>query len=100
MYPLKIVESVIIEMGSTSQTHIVLKYIIPLDMQDILRFHAVYWPAMLMSAGLPVPAAVYGHGFLTKVKEQLHCKYSIQKFAAHDIVVRVGFCWLNWSTEV
>ncbi|BFI28150.1 methionyl-tRNA synthetase [Marchantia polymorpha subsp. ruderalis] len=34
--------------------------------KDILRFHAVYWPAMLMSAGLPVPAAVYGHGFLTK----------------------------------
>ncbi|KAL2641423.1 hypothetical protein R1flu_009010 [Riccia fluitans] len=34
--------------------------------KDILRFHAVYWPAMLMSAGLPVPGAVYGHGFLTK----------------------------------
>jgi hypothetical protein len=35
--------------------------------QDILRFHAVYWPAMLMSAGLSVPGAVFGHGFLTKV---------------------------------
>ena len=34
--------------------------------KDILRFHAVYWPAMLMSAGLPVPKGVYGHGFLTK----------------------------------
>ncbi|KAL3677986.1 hypothetical protein R1sor_020942 [Riccia sorocarpa] len=34
--------------------------------KDILRFHAVYWPAMLMSAGLPLPGAVYGHGFLTK----------------------------------
>ena len=34
--------------------------------KDILRFHAVYWPAMLMSAGLPVPRRVYGHGFLTK----------------------------------
>ena len=34
--------------------------------KDILRFHAVYWPAMLMSAGLPVPKAVFGHGFLTK----------------------------------
>eukprot|EP00898_Chlorokybus_atmophyticus_P003511 jgi/Chlat1/4160/Chrsp27S04262 len=33
---------------------------------DILRFHAVYWPAMLLSAGLPLPTAVYGHGFLTK----------------------------------
>lgn len=34
--------------------------------KDILRFHAVYWPAMLMSAGLPVPDRVFGHGFLTK----------------------------------
>ncbi len=34
--------------------------------KDILRFHAVYWPAMLMSAGLPVPEKVFGHGFLTK----------------------------------
>lgn len=34
--------------------------------KDILRFHAVYWPAMLMSAGLSVPKMVFGHGFLTK----------------------------------
>ncbi|KXZ49919.1 hypothetical protein GPECTOR_19g370 [Gonium pectorale] len=34
--------------------------------KDILRFHAIYWPGMLLSAGLPVPGRVYGHGFLTK----------------------------------
>ncbi len=34
--------------------------------KDILRFHAVYWPAMLMSAGVEMPQRVYGHGFLTK----------------------------------
>jgi methionyl-tRNA synthetase len=34
--------------------------------KDILRFHAVYWPAMLMSAGLPLPGCIFGHGFLTK----------------------------------
>jgi methionyl-tRNA synthetase len=34
--------------------------------KDILRFHAVYWPAMWMSAGLPLPNKVFGHGFLTK----------------------------------
>jgi methionyl-tRNA synthetase len=34
--------------------------------KDILRFHAIYWPAMLMSAGLPPPGRVFGHGFLTK----------------------------------
>jgi methionyl-tRNA synthetase len=33
--------------------------------KDILRFHAVYWPAFLMSAGLPLPKTVYAHGFLT-----------------------------------
>jgi methionyl-tRNA synthetase len=34
--------------------------------KDILRFHAIYWPAMLMSAGLPLPDRVFVHGFLTK----------------------------------
>ena len=32
--------------------------------KDIVRFHAVYWPAFLMSAGLPLPKAVFAHGFL------------------------------------
>jgi methionyl-tRNA synthetase len=31
--------------------------------KDILRFHAVYWPAFLMSAGMPVPRQVVGHGW-------------------------------------
>ena len=34
--------------------------------KDIVRFHAIYWPAMLMSAGLPLPKQVLGHGFLTQ----------------------------------
>jgi methionyl-tRNA synthetase len=34
--------------------------------KDILRFHAVYWPAMLLSAGIAPPEKVFGHGFLTK----------------------------------
>jgi methionyl-tRNA synthetase len=33
--------------------------------KDIIRFHTVYWPAFLMSAGLPVPKRVFAHGFLT-----------------------------------
>lgn len=32
--------------------------------KDIVRFHTIYWPAFLMSAGLPVPQQVFGHGFL------------------------------------
>ena len=38
-------------------THLIAK--------DILRFHAVYWPAMLMSAGLPPPKGVFCHGYIT-----------------------------------
>jgi methionyl-tRNA synthetase len=33
--------------------------------KDITRFHSVIWPAMLMSANLPIPRLVFGHGFLT-----------------------------------
>ncbi|HEY6815660.1 MAG TPA: methionine--tRNA ligase, partial [Croceibacterium sp.] len=32
--------------------------------KDIVRFHAVYWPAFLMSAGVPLPKSVFAHGFL------------------------------------
>jgi methionyl-tRNA synthetase len=32
--------------------------------KDIVRFHTVYWPAFLMSADLPLPQKVFGHGFL------------------------------------
>lgn len=44
--------------GWPAQLHVIGK--------DILRFHAVYWPAMLISAGLPLPERVFGHGFLTR----------------------------------
>jgi methionyl-tRNA synthetase len=33
--------------------------------KDILRFHAIYWPAMLMAAGLEPPTQVWAHGYLT-----------------------------------
>ena len=32
--------------------------------KDILRFHTVYWPAFLMSAGLPIPEQVFAHGMI------------------------------------
>jgi methionyl-tRNA synthetase len=32
--------------------------------KDITRFHCVFWPAMLMSAGAPLPAQVFGHGWV------------------------------------
>jgi len=33
--------------------------------KEIVRFHSVIWPAMLLSAGLPLPKLVFGHGWLT-----------------------------------
>ncbi|WP_156678744.1 methionine--tRNA ligase [Sphingomonas profundi] len=39
--------------------------------KDIVRFHAVYWPAFLMSAGLPLPRQVFGHGFLLNRGEKM-----------------------------
>ncbi len=39
--------------------------------KDILRFHAVYWPAMLISAGMKVPKKVFGHGFLTREGQKM-----------------------------
>jgi methionyl-tRNA synthetase len=39
--------------------------------KDILRFHAVYWPAFLMSAGLPLPHQVFAHGWWTVEGEKM-----------------------------
>jgi len=39
--------------------------------KDIVRFHAVYWPAMLKSAGLPIPRQIFGHGFLLHRGEKM-----------------------------
>lgn len=43
--------------GQPNAVHIIGK--------DILRFHAIYWPAMLMSAELPLPKTIFAHGFIT-----------------------------------
>lgn len=39
--------------------------------KDIVRFHTVYWPAFLMSAELPLPKRVFGHGFLFNKGEKM-----------------------------
>jgi len=39
--------------------------------KDVVRFHAVYWPAFLMSAGIELPKVVYGHGFLLSRGEKM-----------------------------
>ena len=49
--------------GWPAQLHVIGK--------DILRFHAVYWPAMCLSAGIELPQAVFGHGFLTREGQKM-----------------------------
>lgn len=39
--------------------------------KDIIRFHAIYWPAFLMSAGIPLPKTVAGHGFIYNRGEKM-----------------------------
>jgi len=39
--------------------------------KDVVRFHAVYWPAFLMSAEIALPRQVYGHGFLLSRGEKM-----------------------------
>jgi methionyl-tRNA synthetase len=38
--------------------------------KDITRFHCALWPAMLMSAGVPLPLSVFGHGFVYRKNEE------------------------------
>jgi len=39
--------------------------------KDIVRFHAIYWPAFLMAAGLPVPRRVFAHGWWTNEGQKI-----------------------------
>ncbi|MDI6022016.1 methionine--tRNA ligase [Leucobacter sp. UT-8R-CII-1-4] len=62
-------------------THIVGK--------DILRFHAVIWPAMLMAAGLPVPEHVFAHGWLLVGGEKMS-KSKLTGIAPNEITDTFG----------
>jgi len=53
--------------------------------KDILRFHAVIWPAMLMAAGLPVPKHVFAHGWLLVGGEKMS-KSKLTGIAPSEIV--------------
>ena len=39
--------------------------------KDILRFHAVYWPAFLMAANIPLPGKIFGHGWILSGEEKM-----------------------------
>jgi methionyl-tRNA synthetase len=57
--------------------------------KDILRFHAVIWPAMLMAAGLPLPKTVFAHGWLLVGGEKMS-KSKLTGIAPSDIIDTFG----------
>ncbi len=57
--------------------------------KDILRFHAVYWPAMLMAAGLEPPRCVFAHGWLLVGGEKMS-KTRLNQIAPADLVADFG----------
>ena len=57
--------------------------------KDILRFHAVIWPAMLMAANLPVPKKVFAHGWLLVGGEKMS-KSKLTGIAPSDITNHFG----------
>lgn len=57
--------------------------------KDILRFHAVYWPAFLMAAKLPVPKQIFAHGWWT-IEGQKMSKSIGNVIAPHDMIERYG----------
>ncbi len=57
--------------------------------KDILRFHCVYWPAMLLSAGLEPPQRIHVHGYLLVGGEKMS-KTRLNAIAPADLVADVG----------
>ncbi len=58
--------------------------------KDIVRFHAVYWPAFLMSANLPLPKQVYGHGFILAKSGEKMSKSAGNSVDPMDMAARYG----------
>ena len=63
--------------------------------KGILRFHAVYWPAMLLAAGLPLPATVFVHGYFT-VEGQKISKSLGNAVDPQALIARFGADALRW----
>ncbi len=57
--------------------------------KDILRQHAVYWPAMLMAAGLEPPKCVFAHGYLLVGGEKMS-KSKLNQIAPSDLLAEFG----------
>jgi methionyl-tRNA synthetase len=63
--------------------------------KDILRFHAVIWPAMLLAAGLPLPGKVFAHGWLLVGGEKMS-KSKLTGIAPSQITDHFGVDAFRW----
>ena len=63
--------------------------------KDIIRFHAVYWPAMLMAAGIEPARCVATHGFLTVSGEKMS-KTKLNQVSPRDLVADIGVDAVRW----
>jgi methionyl-tRNA synthetase len=63
--------------------------------KGIVRFHAVYWPAILLSAGEPLPTVIFVHDYLTVDGEKLSKSFSVTHDPA-DLAARYGSAALRW----
>lgn len=57
--------------------------------KDIIKFHCALWPAMLMSAGVPLPKAVFAHGFFTINGDKIS-KSLGNAIDPHDLAAKYG----------
>lgn len=64
--------------------------------KGILRFHAVYWPAFLLSAGLPLPTRIQVHPYLTAAGHKLSKSAPSGGLTPDDAIARVGVDGLRW----
>jgi methionyl-tRNA synthetase len=58
--------------------------------KDILRFHAVYWPCFLMSAGIPLPRTIYAHGWWTVRGEKISKSMPATRIAPVELAAQLG----------
>ncbi len=64
--------------------------------KDVVRFHAIYWPAFLLSAGLALPKMVFGHGFILDRSGDKMSKSLGNVVDPADLVAGLGVDRLRW----
>ncbi|TCO65515.1 methionine--tRNA ligase [Actinocrispum wychmicini] len=71
-----------------SRTHVIGK--------GIIRFHAVYWPALLLSAGLPLPTAIFVHDYLAVAGTKISKSLGNATTTPADLATKYGTDALRW----